>query len=144
MLVAAGAPSLDFGPGVYQIGSLTQTSTDPLTVHCVQEADPATKAKYDSLAKQDKERYQREAGVQPKEDGPKKPRSAYILFSSDTRKEVVAANPSMKSSEVMKELGRLWKVPHLSHSTPCTRARRACDGIRGRTVIETTQQRDMQ
>jgi hypothetical protein len=44
-----------------------------------------------------------------KEDKPKKARSAYLIFSAEKREEVKEENPDMKSSEIMSELGRLWK-----------------------------------
>lgn len=40
---------------------------------------------------------------------PKKASTAYILFSNAMRETVKAQNPTMKSNEIMTELGRLWK-----------------------------------
>ncbi len=40
---------------------------------------------------------------------PKKPRSAYILFSQATRPQVAEANPDFSPTEIMKELGAMWK-----------------------------------
>jgi hypothetical protein len=43
-------------------------------------------------------------------NAPKRPRSAYILFSNDKRTEVREANPDMKMPDVAKELGNMWKT----------------------------------
>ena len=40
---------------------------------------------------------------------PKKASTAYILFSNEMRESVKSKNPTMKSNEIMTELGRLWK-----------------------------------
>merc|ERR1711907_857776 len=44
-----------------------------------------------------------------KKDGPKRGRSAYILYSSKKRPEVVAANPDLKAAEIVKLLATSWK-----------------------------------
>ena len=44
-----------------------------------------------------------------KKEGPKRGRSAYILYSSEKRPEVVAANPELKAAEVVKLLAASWK-----------------------------------
>merc|ERR1711973_345770 len=38
----------------------------------------------------------------------KKPRGAYILFGMDARPGIVAANPDMKVTQVMKAIGAAW------------------------------------
>lgn len=38
-----------------------------------------------------------------------RPKTAYILFTMDKRKEVAEKNPDMKQKDILKELGRLWK-----------------------------------
>lgn len=43
-------------------------------------------------------------------DAPKRPASAYILFSNAKRAEVVAANPTAKLPEISKTLGGMWKA----------------------------------
>jgi len=43
-----------------------------------------------------------------KKKGPKRPRSAYILFCSDKRDEVVKKHPNEKITEIAKRLGALW------------------------------------
>jgi hypothetical protein len=43
-------------------------------------------------------------------DAPKRPASAYILFSNAKRAEVVKANPGAKLPEVAKILGGMWKA----------------------------------
>merc|ERR1712080_652548 len=44
------------------------------------------------------------------DEPPKKARGAYILYSMDARPQVVAANPEMKVTEVMKVLGSQWRT----------------------------------
>ena len=44
-----------------------------------------------------------------KKEGPKRGRSAYIIYSSEKRPEVVAANPKLKAAEVVKLLAASWK-----------------------------------
>eukprot|EP00941_MAST-03F_sp_MAST-3F-sp1_P001632 g1632.t1 len=41
--------------------------------------------------------------------GPKK-LSSYILFSNSVRKDLQAANPDMKATEIMKEIGAKWRA----------------------------------
>ena len=40
---------------------------------------------------------------------PKRPKSGYMLFSIDTRKQLRATNPNLISNQVMKEISMLWK-----------------------------------
>ena len=44
-----------------------------------------------------------------KKEGPKRGRSAYILYSSAKRPEIVAVNPELKAAEVVKLLASSWK-----------------------------------
>jgi hypothetical protein len=84
--------------------------------------EEADKEPYQNMAKKDKERYTEELGdYEPKEGfknpkkskevktAPKRALSAYIFFTQAKRDEVKKSNPSMKSSEIMSELGKLWK-----------------------------------
>ena len=41
---------------------------------------------------------------------PKKPQSAYLLFSQEERLKVRNENPNFSNNECAKELGRRWKV----------------------------------
>lgn len=43
-------------------------------------------------------------------NAPKKGRSAYILFSMDTRAQVKADFPDLKNTEILAKLGELWKA----------------------------------
>lgn len=93
----------------------------------IKETDEAEQ--YIELAKGDKNRYNDEVENTPpvstddedqkedgkkkrkkkaKNEGPKKPKSAYIFFCQDKRAEVKVANPDMKPTEITSELGRLW------------------------------------
>jgi HMG (high mobility group) box len=42
-------------------------------------------------------------------DEPRRPLSAYLLFTADVRKQVQKANPDMKPAEVMAKLASMWK-----------------------------------
>jgi hypothetical protein len=45
-----------------------------------------------------------------KESGaPKRPMTAFLLFSMEKREEVKADNPELKGTDISKELGRMWK-----------------------------------
>merc|ERR1711970_920224 len=46
------------------------------------------------------------------DEPPKKARGAYILYTMDARPQVVAANPEMKVTEIMKVLGSQWRELH--------------------------------
>jgi hypothetical protein len=85
-------------------------------------------AAYEKSAADDKTRYQDEkANYTPPETddsdektpmrrgkrkspkkGPKRPKSAYLYFCEDRRKQLKSDNPDFKSTEVTSELGRLW------------------------------------
>lgn len=69
------------------------------------------KKPYLEKAAEDKKRYDAEmAEYKPtKPTGPKRPLTSYMLFSQEKRPEVKAANPDMKNTEIVKELGRMWK-----------------------------------
>lgn len=70
-----------------------------------------SKAQADRATKDEKRRIreQKRAEKEAKALLPKKPRSAYILFSSAMRAEVLANNDKMAPSDVMRELAALWK-----------------------------------
>lgn len=83
---------------------------------------PDAKRKWDEMARQDKERYQREkaeyAGPwkvrtnlrKPKDpNSPKKPVPAYFAFSNERRQEVKNSNPSATNGEVSRLLSKMWK-----------------------------------
>jgi hypothetical protein len=91
-------------------------------------ADKKTLESYEKMAVEDKARYQDEKSnyVAPPDtndndktprrrgkrkspkNGPKRPKSAYLYFCEDRRKQLKTDNPDLKSTEVTSELGRLW------------------------------------
>lgn len=77
----------------------------------------AEKAPYQELSDADRARY---AALSPKKrpDRVKKPRSAFIIFSSDARPALREQNPSMKITEVARELGRRWRTMSLAAQAP--------------------------
>ncbi|KAM3838206.1 uncharacterized protein ACN63O_023241, partial [Diretmus argenteus] len=73
------------------------------------------KVKFEALAKTDKARYDEEMrsyvppeGTKAKRDTPKRPRQAYVLFSSDHRANIKAEHPGMSFDDISKKLGALW------------------------------------
>jgi hypothetical protein len=77
---------------------------------------------YVDKAEEDKERYNEEMkNYVPEEgekkkskkskvsDGPKRPLSAFMLFSKDKRSIIKENEPEMKQTEIMKKLGEMWK-----------------------------------
>ena len=87
------------------------------------EEKEKNKERYQKMAEADKKRYADEiAEYEPKEGfknpkaskkvkstAPKRALSAYIFFCQDKRDEVKKKNPTLKSSEIMSELGKMWK-----------------------------------
>jgi len=59
---------------------------------------------------QSKQTALKKAAKKPKDpNAPKKPASAYFLFSARIRNEVAAANPDKKQTEIAKVIGQRWK-----------------------------------
>ncbi|KAJ1478137.1 high mobility group box domain-containing protein [Baffinella frigidus] len=83
---------------------------------------PADKAVYEEQAAKAKAEYVAKYGSTtkaPKEKaGPKKPLSSYMIFSSETRPSVVAANPTMKFGDVAKALGEKWRAMSDAQKAP--------------------------
>ena len=91
-------------------------------------ADKKILAIYEKAAADDKARYQSEKSeytppnVEDSDDnskrrrgkrksakkGPKRAKSGYLYFCEERRDQLKAANPSLKSTEITSELGRLW------------------------------------
>ena len=81
---------------------------------------------YEKMAADDKDRYQNEksvytppesddsdkpkrrGGKQKSNNGPKRAKSGYLYFCEDQRNQLKVNNPSLKSTEITSELGRLW------------------------------------
>jgi mRNA-degrading endonuclease RelE of RelBE toxin-antitoxin system len=91
--------------------------------------DASERQRFETLAREDKERYDRELAA-AKESNPdgvqqfrmrkhkkrrrnnfgvKGPRSAYILFSSDIRPKLQTKHPNLKMTELTKKIGEEWK-----------------------------------
>jgi hypothetical protein len=81
---------------------------------------PEEKAKYDAMAKEDKERYEREkaaytappgASKKKKRDptAPRRPMSAFLAFANSRRGKVKAANMENSNGEISKILSTMWK-----------------------------------
>ena len=67
------------------------------------------------MAKKDKERYEDELnrlslGGDLLPLKPKKPLTPYMIFVRETRKKVVDTMPHIRSLNIMKEVGRIWKT----------------------------------
>lgn len=93
---------------------------------------PEERAYWDEVAAKDKQRYMAEKATytgpwqipkkRAKKDpaAPKRPMSAFLLFSQDKRRIIKEKNPEMRNTEVSKVLGDMWrnatpeeKEPHL-------------------------------
>lgn len=79
--------------------------------------------KYESAAKEDRERYEKdkESYVQPEDEyntrrggkkninnGPKRAKSVYLYFCEKYRDQVRSSNPNLKATEVTSKLGSMW------------------------------------
>lgn len=89
------------------------------------EIDSVEKAQYQEMAEEDKKRYSDQLeSYEPKEGfknpkspkknkeenpSPKRARSAYIYFCTEKREEVKKSNPSISNTEILSELGKMWK-----------------------------------
>ena len=95
----------------------------------LKEKNPKRYANYQKLADEDKERYLKEkenfveeegddseGGIKKKKSGPKKPKSSYMFFCQEERKNVVKEKPELSAKEVLVELGSRWKS--LKESNP--------------------------
>lgn len=95
-------PSLTFG-----------TLTKKLTEMWRGLDDEARKV-YDDLAIKDKERYQAEmeakglAKKRADQGAPKKPRTAFILYSTEAREQLKKSEPDLKQTDILKRIGQLW------------------------------------
>jgi hypothetical protein len=86
--------------------------------------DDEDKKEYQEKANEDKKRYAKEIeDYEPKEGfknpkkspkkesaSPKRSLSAYIFFCNEKREEIKKKNPAMKATEIMAEMGKLWKA----------------------------------
>lgn len=71
----------------------------------------ALRAEQTRIAKEEKKkaREEKRAEKDAKALLPKKPRSAYILFTQDKRQQLVDQMPDAAPKDIMKELGKLWR-----------------------------------
>jgi hypothetical protein len=53
-----------------------------------------------------------------KGDKPKRPLSAYMIYSTEKRPEIQAANPGLKLPDISKKIGALWKGLSASEKKP--------------------------
>ena len=88
------------------------------------EEDEEEKKRYQKMAADDKKRYEAEIAEYEPKDGfkspkkskkvkstaPKRALSAYLFFCQATRDDIKKKNPSIKSSEILSELGKMWKA----------------------------------
>eukprot|EP00300_Choanocystis_sp_HF-7_P024326 c25750_g1_i1.p1 GENE.c25750_g1_i1~~c25750_g1_i1.p1 ORF type:complete len:411 (+),score=116.27 c25750_g1_i1:66-1235(+) len=74
------------------------------------------KGPYEEMAKEDKERYNREKPAE--EPTAKRARSAFVLYGNSVRSEIQGENPDWKPTDVTKEIGRRWKSLSSSQKAP--------------------------
>ena len=71
-------------------------------------------ASYNNKASADNERYVKEKGEtttkSKKDDKPKKPKSAYLLFCDQARPVVKKEMPDLSAKEIISELARRWQL----------------------------------
>jgi hypothetical protein len=95
-----------------KFGELTKKLTDDWKA--LSDKD---RKKYEDMAVKDKERYAKECeekgiatkGKKEETDGPKKPQSAFFLYSADMREKYKKSHPDMKFGDVAKKIGEDWK-----------------------------------
>ena len=95
------------------------------------EISSKKKTEYQEMASDDKKRYAEEIeGYEPKDgfkspkktkkeksDAPKRARSAYIFFCTEKREEV-KNNPKISNSDILSELGKMWKASNDKKKKP--------------------------
>ena len=59
--------------------------------------------------KDDKKKVKKQEKKNKHKDEPKKPKSAYICFCTDKRQEVKDKNDGISNTDIMSELGKIWK-----------------------------------
>lgn len=92
---------------------------------------PEEKAKFKEMAKNDKRRYDQEMksyvspagakkGKKKKKDpnAPKKPPSAFLIFTSEHREKIKADNPGISITDIAKKFGEMWKKMSTTEKTP--------------------------
>eukprot|EP00286_Rhodomonas_abbreviata_P026534 CAMPEP_0181311500 /NCGR_PEP_ID=MMETSP1101-20121128/13170_1 /TAXON_ID=46948 /ORGANISM="Rhodomonas abbreviata, Strain Caron Lab Isolate" /LENGTH=192 /DNA_ID=CAMNT_0023418235 /DNA_START=186 /DNA_END=765 /DNA_ORIENTATION=+ len=71
---------------------------------------PAEKKPYEEAAAAERAEYDAKYGKAAKKStGPKKPLSAYMLYSNAVREEVKSANPTAKFGDIAKIIGASWR-----------------------------------
>jgi hypothetical protein len=70
-----------------------------------------------------------------KGDKPKRPLSAFMLYSSEKRPEIQESNPGLKLPDVSKKIGALWKGLSASEKKPyeekAAKAKAEYDAVKG-------------
>ena len=118
MYCAEARPALKGMPVTQQAKQLGAQwkSLDPAVKGAFEEAAKAAKHAWElanpEAAKKKKPAAKKARTPKAKKDpnAPKKPLSAYIIFTKERRSAVVAENPGLSLTEVTKELGARWKA----------------------------------
>ncbi|XP_039859494.1 deoxyribonuclease 1 like 4, tandem duplicate 1 isoform X1 [Simochromis diagramma] len=92
---------------------------------------PEEKAKFEEMAKNDKRRYDQEMksyvppagakkGKKKKKDpnAPKKPPSAFLIFTSEQREKIKVDNPGISITDIAKKFGEMWKKMSTTDKAP--------------------------
>uniref|UniRef100_A0A3Q4HGP4 High mobility group box 2a n=1 Tax=Neolamprologus brichardi TaxID=32507 RepID=A0A3Q4HGP4_NEOBR len=92
---------------------------------------PEEKAKFEEMAKNDKLRYNQEMksyvppagaekGKKKKKDpnAPKKPPSAFLIFTSEHREKIKEDNPGISITDISKTCGEMWKKMSTTEKAP--------------------------
>lgn len=92
---------------------------------------PEEKEKFEEMAKNDKRRYDQEMksyvppagakkGKKKKKDpnAPKKPPSAFLIFTSEHREKIKVDNPGISITDIAKKFGEMWKKMSTTDKAP--------------------------
>lgn len=76
-------------------------------VHEKEKEKPRSKSK-DRNTNKDEKKDKKLKEKDDKNNGIKKPVSAYILFGKDERPKIIEANPDLKQKDIMSKIGEAW------------------------------------
>jgi len=84
----------------------------------------AQKQPYNEKAKEDKERYTKQVAEYKKTLPPKRPLSAFMIYSNDVRDSIMNANPNSTFGEIGSIIGEKWRSLSESQKEKYKKARR--------------------
>jgi len=148
------------GSNVFLQGSISHdqgsqvTSISRLVADEWKKLSPEERSKWDEVAKRDKERYIAEKSLytgpwqvpskRTRKDpsAPKRPMSAFLLYSQGLRQKLKAENPTLKNTEISRLLGEQWKAASEEERKPHIERERRERGQYNKDIAEWRRQRD--